>query len=132
MALKFNRVTAVPRDFKTQEDIYTEFLNQENIVGRSENIQTEKFNYHFTSTSSYTLEYDIILTAISITVTNNSIMTAYIGSAVPANVVGYCDCQAGESAQNFIDIPNWYLPAGAVIRAVESGTGSITFIGYHA
>ncbi len=140
MGLIYNTETAVDRDIKTQLNSQTEFLNNENIVGRETAQQTELWSHNLTATGSYTITEDIILTGISISGTSSAGVPSqniYAWIRVSTNIIGRLYISnspagsPGQTGQTFIPLPNWYLPKGTIIGMVEGdGSGTVTFIGY--
>lgn len=143
MGLSYNRDTSVERDVKTRYELETEFLNQENIVGRESQIQTKKFSKYLTAPSTFTLTEDIILTGISLTAyapvaSGYQETRAWIN--VNTEIIGICRCESSPAGatsnteENNIYFPNWFLPAGTILGCSESGgdESTVTFIGYLA
>ncbi len=136
MALKYNTETSVPRDIKTQSEIETEFLNQENIVGRESDIQTNAWSI----TATTTLSYDVVITGCALNVecaddsgNSNGNASATFKGFTLGNIIITGDNSTGLSGSLFVPIPNWLVKAGEVITintGGSDGTGRVVVIGY--
>lgn len=132
---------------KIIEELNTKYLNSENIVGRSDEIQTEPFFKVFENseqeTLTYILEEDIILTQIVLSVHHGigggtEDGKAYINTDLI--VATSAQSSATEPKDNVIviNIPNWNLSAGTILKSLSqeggAGSGNVTtsFIGYYS
>ena len=131
MPLKYNTETSVERDFKTQSDIDTEFLNQENIVGRESDKQTENFSYTESTQgiNTLTLTQDIILTSMSASVGGGASRNAYL----KINGVTKLTLRASNALTKVVPVPNWLLRTGDILTIdIQDGSSTGDFIGYLA
>jgi len=128
-------------------EIETKYLNSNNIVGRNDEIQTERFFHTFENAEQETLTYiltdDIILTSVVLNVNHGEgggeeYGELYINDDLLLKLVTPSGVTSPIQATNILTLPNWTLPAGTILKSVSSeggaGSGSVqsTFIGYYS
>lgn len=100
------------------------------------------FSVNLTAAGSYTLPFDIILTAIDLSCgCSNDKGACYVNAWIfRTNIVvatvringGNASSTSGDSGNLLVPIPEWHLYAGTIIGMAESAdtSSSVSFIGY--
>ncbi len=144
MGLIYNEETAVRRDLKTQLDIETSFLNENNIVGRESDIQTNIFSHNKVnsgagiSDETYILTEDIILTEITASLTceavaggNFAVFACYINGELIFNHSVFSSATEPQSQFLKCDIPNWNIKKGSIFLTEtngKAGSGGLSIV----
>jgi len=150
MGFIFNEDTAVPQDDIIQQQQYDEYMNSNNLVGRSQQIQTKPWSHDFDfnsisspDTLSYTTTEDIIITSIVMNLSgeDNAAQDAEIhfcigtttNKIITIRTSYHINGQSNNTA--VVPIPNWDIKAGTVLiglgdRSGGNNHGAISVIGY--
>lgn len=135
--------------YEDVEALQTKFLNSNNIVGRSDEIQTESSVYTLecqdSSSDTDYIDSDLILTSIYINLSGyaSSDVNTYIEVLINDEIIRKLSLQLSndqtpQTINETILIPNWLLKGGDKIKlnypaSVNTvGNANISFIGYLA
>lgn len=127
-------------DIKRPDYEISRALIEQNVQGRTQQIQNSKFSYEFNATGNYILPSDVVITGIMISGTiSNGTGSNDLIAKIKGDVVGaiYLSTTTGNSSsisQTFY-FPNWIIKKGEEISALIgtnlSHDESIIFIGYN-
>lgn len=150
MGLSYNEDNAVAQDDIIAQYSYDQYMNSSNLVGRTQQIQTQYWAHDFdfnsisaAETISYTLTEDVIITSILMSLSGTSVAAQdaeiHFCKDTTANKLLTIRITYANNGQSnispVIPIPNWEFKKGEVIialgdRSGGNNYGAISVIGY--